>query len=188
MTEAMTEIVPPEGTPPGKDETVMNTNRTNQIAADQTLADGLTKNAGILGTFGFGGKQLKPADVVLVLQGRIAAQQAATAAKAGLNAAATTLDNELTNTRALIKAVKQALRALFVDDITTLATFGLAPNKVTIPKPATKVAAATKAKATRVARGTKGPKARLAITVPAIAEPATQPAAPATPAPATKPQ
>jgi hypothetical protein len=67
--EAMTEHGAPEGTPFGKETTIMNTNRTSQTAADQQLADGLTKNAGILGTFGFGGKQLKPADVVQVLQG-----------------------------------------------------------------------------------------------------------------------
>lgn len=139
-------------------------NRTSQIAADQQLADGLTKNAGILGTFGFGGKQLKPADVVQVLQGRITAAQTATAAKASLGAAAKAAASELTSTSALIKAVKQALRALFANDATTLATFGLAPNKVPAPKPATKVAAAAKAKATRVARGTKGKKAKLAVT------------------------
>ena len=139
-------------------------NRTNQIAADQQLADGLTKNAGILGTFGFGGKQFKPADVAQVLQGRITAMQAATAAKAALSAAAKAVQGELTSTGALIKAVKQALRALFAHDATTLATFGLAPTRVPAPKPATKVAAAAKAKATRVARGTKGKKAKLALT------------------------
>jgi hypothetical protein len=163
--EAMTEHGAPEGTPLGKETRVMNsTNRTNQTAADQQLADGLAKNAGILGTFGFGGKQLKPADVAQVLQGRITAAQAATAARAGLSAAAKTAHSELTSTSALIKAVKQALRALFADDIATLATFGLAPTRVPAPKPATKVAAAAKAKATRVARGTKGKKARLAVT------------------------
>ena len=138
-------------------------NRTNQIAADQQLADGLVKNAGILGTFGFGGKQLKPADVVQVLQGRITTAQAANASRAALNGAATAAQSELSSTAALIKAVKQILRALFVNDTTLLATFGLAPIKVAAPKPATKVAAATKAKATRAARGTKGKKAKLAI-------------------------
>src|ERR1700722_2302342 len=165
-----------------------NTNRTNQIAADQQLADGLTKNAATLGTFGFGGKQVKPADVVQVLQTRITAAQAATAAKGSLTAAATTADNALTSSRALIKAVKQALRALYVDDISTLATFGLAPDKVTNPTPAVKVAAATKAKATRAARGTKGPKQRLEIEAPVQTGAATPPAAPAAPAPAPKPQ
>jgi hypothetical protein len=158
-----------------------NTNRVNQVAADQRLADGLTKNAGSLGTFGYGGKQLKPADVVLVLQGRISAAQAATAAKAGLNAAATTAKTEITSTRGLIKTVKQALRALYAGDITTLATFGLAPDKVPAPKPATKVEAALKAKATRTARGTKGKKQRLEI------PPADETAAPAPPAAATTP-
>ena len=136
-----------------------STNRTNQIAADQALADGLAKNAGLLGTFGFGGKQVKPADVVQVLQGRITTAKAATAAKANLLAAAKAAGDELVNTRALIKAVKQALRALFVDDIATLATFGLAPEKVTPPKPETLVAAAAKAKATRAAKGPTPPAA-----------------------------
>ena len=164
-------------------------NRTNQMAADQQLADGLTKNAGILGTFGFGGKQLKPADVVQVLQGRTTAAQAATAARANLNAAATAAATELTNTRALITAVKQALRALFANDIAMLATFGLAPIKVPAPTPATKVGAAVKAKATRTVRGTKGKKQRLAIKAPAQAEAATPPAAATAPATATnKPQ
>ena len=181
----------PEGTPLRKeDRTVMKTNRTHQIAADQQLADGLAKNAGILGTFGFGGKQLKPADVVQVLQDRIAKAKAATTAKANLNAAATAADDEIRTTRALVKAVKAALRALFVNDIATLATFGLAPDKVPNPKPATLVEAATKAAATRAARGTKGKKARLAIKAEASPQgeaPAATPAEPTNPAPATKP-
>ena len=162
----------------------MANNRMSQIAADQQLADGLSKNAGSLGTFGFGGKQLKPADVVQVIQGRIVKAQAATTAKANLNAAATAADNELRSTRALVKAVKQALRALFVDDIAMLATFGLAPTKVPAPKPETLVNAAAKARATRTLRGTKGPKARL--TVKATAAPQGAPAA-ATPAAGTGP-
>jgi hypothetical protein len=160
------------------------------VAADQQLADGLSKNAGVLGTFGFGGKQLKPADVVQVLQGRIAKAQAATTARANLSAAATAADNEIRTTRALVKAVKQALRALFVDDIAMLATFGLAPDKVTPPTPATLVKAAAKAKATRTQRGTKGPKQRLIV--PATAAPQGAPeagtaTAATAPAPVTKP-
>jgi hypothetical protein len=181
----------PEGTPLRKeDRTVMKNNRTNQIAADQVLADGLAKNAGILGTFGFGGKQLKPADVVQVLQDRIAKAKAATTAKANLNAAATAADDEIRSTRTLVKAVKQALRALFVDDIAMLATFGLAPAKVPTLTPEKLVEKATKARATRAARGTKGKKERLAIKAapaPQGAAAAATPAAPTNPAPATKP-
>jgi hypothetical protein len=168
----------------------MPTNRTTQIAADQALADGLAKNAGSLGTFGFGGKQLKPADVVQILEDRIAKAKAATTARANLNAAATAADDELRTTRALVKAVKAALRALFVDDIATLATFGLAPTKVPALAPATLVKAAAKARATRTARGTKGKKARLAIQAapaPTGAGTSETPTAPATPGPAAKP-
>jgi hypothetical protein len=173
----------------------MNTNKDNratQMAGDQQLADGLTKNAGILGTFGFGGKQLNPADVVQVLQGRITKAKATVSARANLTAAVTSADDEIRSTRALVKAVKQALRALFANDIATLATFGLSPNKVPARKPATLVDAAAKARATRAARGTKGSKQRLTVKADAApqgdAATATPPAAATPPAPATKPQ
>ncbi|HEY8039545.1 MAG TPA: hypothetical protein VIF15_07115, partial [Polyangiaceae bacterium] len=172
------------------EKVIMNGNRITQVAADQKLADGLTMNAALIGTFTIDGKQLKPADVVQVLQGRVTAANAATTARAGLKAAAEAAKTELANTRVLIVAVKQALRLIFGKDINTLATFGLAPRKQTTPKPATKVAATTKAKATRTARGTKGKKQKLAIKAPAApqgaAEAATPPAPATTPAPANR--
>ena len=62
----------------------------------------------------------------------------------------------------------------------TLADFGMSPRKKSVPTPATKVAAAAKAKATRAARGTKGAVEKAAI----HAAPAPAPAAGATPEPA----
>jgi hypothetical protein len=152
-------------------------NRTTQTAADQQLADGLTTNAALIGTLTIAGKQVKPADVVQVLQTRITAGKAATAAKVNLKAAATTAKTTLAETRALIRAVRQALRLMFANDINLLATFGLAPAKQNAPKPAVKVGAAAKAKATRAARGTdKGKKQRKAIKAPVAPTPAPAPA------------
>jgi len=133
----------------------MNGNRTSRMAADQQLADGLAKNAALIGVFVIGGQQVKPADVVQVLQSRVVNAKAVTAARANLTAAVKTAADGNASSRALIKAVKQALRLMFGNDINLLATFGLAPPKVHQPKPATKVVAAQKAKATRKARGTR---------------------------------
>jgi hypothetical protein len=151
-------------------------NRTTQTAADQQLVDGLTTNAALIGTLTIAGKQVKPADVVQVLQTRIAAGKAATAAKVNLKAASNTAKTTLAETRALIRAVRQALRLMFANDINLLATFGLAPTKTPITKPAIKVESAAKAKATRAARGPTGKKQRKAIKAPAAPTPA--PAAP----------
>ncbi|HEY8090503.1 MAG TPA: hypothetical protein VIF09_21730 [Polyangiaceae bacterium] len=155
----------------------MNTNRTNQMTADQLLIDGLTKSAAMIGVFTIAGQQVKPADVIQVLQNRILTAKAANAAKASLNAASTTAKTQITGSRALVKAVKQALRLMFANDVNLLATFGLSPAKVPAPTPATKVAAAAKAKATRTARGTKGKKQAAAIKAPPAATPAQTPKA-----------
>jgi hypothetical protein len=70
---------------------------------------------------------------------------------------------------------------------TTLEDFGYTPRKPRTVKPQTKVTAAAKAKATRTARHTVGPKKKLAIkgtvsatTAPEAAATATTPATPAT--------
>jgi hypothetical protein len=131
--------------------------RTNQIAADQMLADGLTQNAKAFGTLTVGSQPYKAADVVKVLQGRITAQKAVIAAEGTLHGAVATAKKELASTHALVKAVKQSLRIMFSDDVTTLATCGLTPEAIPEPTVATKAAAQVKGKATRQARGTPTP-------------------------------
>jgi len=162
--------------------TTNSESRTNQMAADQALADGLTQNATQFGTLTVGSQKYKAADVAKVLQDRITAQKAVITARGTLNGAVVAAKTQLASSRALIKAVKQALRFMFSNDVTTLAMFGLAPNKAPAQKPATKVAATAKAKATRTLRGTKGKKQKLAITAPAAA-----PATPVVETPAAAP-
>jgi hypothetical protein len=80
---------------------------------------------------------------------------------------------------------------MFAGSIDSLAVFGLKPRKVrAAPKPEDQVAAALKAKATRKARMTMGPKQKAKIkgvvpeTSPETPPPATAPVAPtATPGP-----
>jgi hypothetical protein len=65
---------------------------------------------------------------------------------------------------AFLNAFEALIRIMFANDTTSLADFGLTPRKQRAPKTAQqKAAAAAKAKATRQARGTKGPKAKKAI-------------------------
>jgi hypothetical protein len=91
----------------------------------------------------------------------------------------------------LVTGVMQFVRLQFGDTDAvqgTLADFGMDPTKKAVVPPATRVAAAAKAKATRVARGTKGPKAKAAIHGAPAADP-TVGSAPeaATPTPAATP-
>jgi hypothetical protein len=96
----------------------------------------------------------------------------------------------------LLRGIKQYVLLNWGDSkeaSNTLEDFGYAPRKPRTVKPQTKVAAAAKAKATRTARHTVGPKAKRKITgtapattAPEAAETATTPATSANPAtPAT---
>lgn len=82
---------------------------------------------------------------------------------------------------AFMNAYEGMVRFMFGNDTNALADFGLTPRKVPVPKTATeKAVAAAKAKATREARGTKGPKAKQAIHGNVTATLVVTPAAPAT--------
>jgi hypothetical protein len=161
--------------------TTNSESRNNQMVADQALADGLTQNAKQIGILTIGSQPYKAADVAKVLQARIAAQKAVIAARGTLNGAVAAARTQLASSRALIKAVKQALRLMFSNDVSTLATLGLEPEKEPAPTAATKAAAQVKAKATRAVRGTKGKKQKAAITAPEAAPAAPVAATPAAP-------
>jgi hypothetical protein len=94
---------------------------------------------------------------------------------------------------AFMNAFEALIRLMFGADTASLADFGLKPRKRPGPKTATdKAVAAAKRKATRVARGTLGPKAKKAvhgnITADLVVTPVPSPAkAPEAPAPAPAP-
>jgi hypothetical protein len=90
--------------------------------------------------------------------------------------------------RPVAKAFKQAVLAAYGADPTALADFDLKPRKEPAKTPAIKDAAAKKAKATREALGTMGPKQKKDAKAKLAASAAHGPQAPAaTPAPAETP-
>ena len=119
-------------------------NRTNEIAADQKLIDGLPKHAATLPSF-------------------LIAYEAVQPAKATWQATIQQARSEIAATKSVVSAVKQAILTAFAGQVDTLADFGLTPRKVRVLSPQQKVAAAAKSKATRAARHTTGSVQKQAV-------------------------
>jgi hypothetical protein len=163
-----------------------NPNRTDEITADQNLIDGLNKHAATITSIVLGGATATTKDIVATLQSRINSAKAASSTRASWLAAVQADQAERDRTKTYVSGLKQALLAAFVGQVDTLADFGLTARKPRVSTPEQKLAAATKAKATRAARHTMGKKQKAEIkgTVTPTA-PAT--AAPAAPAPIPTP-
>ena len=139
--------------------------RDQQIAADQALIAGIQKFLTSYPSLPVDGQNMTPTDIVQLLQERINASQAAQTAEAARIAAF----KAETDVRAKTTATRQSLRlmvqGMYSGSPDNLAVFGLKPRKASSETATTRAAAAVKAKATRAARGTKGPKEKLKITV-----------------------
>jgi hypothetical protein len=164
----------------------INANRLNRQAGDQKLADGLTKHRQALAALMIGGASHTVDDILAILQARLAAAGAAESTRATWQTAVKADRDERAKTKTFVSGLRQALLVAFTGSIDALADFGLSPRKLRVLTPEKKAAAAAKAKATRVARHTVGPKKKLAIkgTVPQTA-PAASPAVVTAPAPAS---
>jgi len=153
-----------------------------QQAADQSLIDGFTKHAATVPSFLIGGVLVPTTSIISTLQARITARAAVAPAKAAYQALVQADQTERASSKALVTGAQQAVRVMFAGQIATLGDFGLQPRKVPAPlTPEQRVAKAAKAKATREARHTVGPVAKLQITG-ATPQGATAPAVEATPA------
>jgi len=161
-------------------------------AADQKLADGLTKHATQIGSFLIGGKSMTVANVIAIVISPIAPSKDVEVKRAALEAAIAVEKEARAQSGPTVSAVKKTLQAMFVGQVDVLAEFGLKGPKPRVVPPKTKVAAAARAAATRKLRGTQGPKAKLAVQAPpaevttAVA-PVTSHAPEASPAPAAAP-
>jgi hypothetical protein len=168
--------------------TKVKKNHATQMAADQSMIDGLTKHAATLVTLLVAGSTVKTSDLVTLLQARIAAVKAAIAAKAALMTAVAAMNAELVKTAAQVSGARQALKVAFAGQADQLGDFGLEPPKVRTPLTAEeKAAAAAKATATRKANHPNAGKKSKGTTVAAApaaapAAPAGEPSAPAAPA------
>ncbi len=172
------------------------TNNVKELAADQSLADGLVKHASDIPSLVLGTQTLSNAAMVQRVEKRIANRKAVIAARVAWLAAIATERATRADDRQFIDDLKQTLRARFSTDPAALGDFGLAARKRTKATAKTQVAAAAKAKATRDARGTKGAKQAseihgnvtgVAITPVTAPEAAPAPALAPAPAPAPTP-
>jgi hypothetical protein len=100
------------------------------------------------------GTTLTGAQVVQTLQEQVTASSAIAGAKAAWQAAVKA-DTDPASSLFLTQ-LTQTLRIMYANSVETLADFGIAPPKARVVDPDTQVAAAAKARATRVARHTMG--------------------------------
>jgi hypothetical protein len=145
------------------------------VEQDKKLLAGVEKDLANQ-SFTVSDKTCTSQDVVNVLQGRISKAQAVEAARAALQAALKAHREERAQTAGFVSAFRAIVKGMYSSP-DTLADFGLSPRKSTKRTLDTKVTAVAKIKATRTARGTKGPKAKAKIKGAApAANPTTKPA------------
>jgi hypothetical protein len=138
-------------------------NRTLETVADQRLIDGFIKHSStISGIMIFGAVQ-STQTITGTLQTRIDAAEKALSTKATWK---TALDSERSvrvSTAAFVAAIRQGVLLAFAGQTDVLADFGLTARAKHVATPEELVARTAKAKATRVARHTLGPKQKAAI-------------------------
>jgi hypothetical protein len=173
-----------------------NNKRSDEIAADQKLIDGLTKHAATLTSLFIGGVAVANKDIITTVQPRIDTATAAESTRASWQMAVQASRAERAETKAFVSGLRQALLVAYAGQIDVLADFGLTPRKPRVVSTDTKIVAAAKAKATREARHTLGKKQKSGIhgavpstisvaTGASTSTPAPAPTAPTNPAPVT---
>ncbi len=154
-------------------------NRSAEQIAEQNLIDGLKKHEATLMSLVLAGTTYKTADVITEVQDRINSAQSVISLRAAWRASIASDQDLRDKQKALMSALRAAIRAAFGGSIDVLADFGLAPRKTPVVRtPQQKIESAEKAKATRAARHTMGKNQKAAI------KGTTAPVADAMPAPA----
>jgi len=136
-----------------------------EVTADlaSTVLVGLQKHLAN-GQLTFAGGTFTTAQIEAQLQLLIALRAAVNAARAATTAKVAAETAQAPALRAFMSALVECLRVQFGTQADVLADFGIAPKKARTPLTVeAKAAAAAKREATRAARGTKGPKAKLEI-------------------------
>ncbi len=169
--------------------------RITSQAADQKMIDGFNKHATDIVSLVIGAATIKTADIITVLRARLATSNTVQSTRATWQAAVQADRDERAKTKAYVDGVKQALQVVLSGSIDGLADFGLTARKPRVLTPEQKAVAAARARATRVARGTKGSVQKKAIkgavtatlVVTPVASPPVASTAPAAPAAAAAP-
>jgi hypothetical protein len=153
-------------------------------SGEQKLLVGLQQYLSKVPAITVGAKSFAPADLVTILQERIASSQAVQTATAARSAAVRADRDVRTQTAPVVGALKRVVQGMFPGSPDILAVFGLQPHKVGTKTVATKAAAVEKTLATRKARHTMGAKQKEGIKG---TPPSASTGSAATPAPVTEP-
>ena len=143
----------------------MGKKKGKEVTADLagTLTVGIQKHLAN-GQLTFAGGTFTAAEILSKLALLIALRAAVNAAHAAVTAKVAAETAQAPALRAFMGALVECLRVQFGTQADVLADFGIAPEKARTPLTVeAKAAAAAKREATREARGTKGPKAKLGI-------------------------
>ena len=132
--------------------------RQRQLTLLADMIMGLQKHEQTLPPFILANKQYTAAQMIAELQTRRDATQAVITAKAVWQAAIKIDLDGRASGQQFLKSARQTLLAAFAGSANALADFGLVPPKVRVVSTETKLGAAAKARATRAARHTLGPK------------------------------
>jgi hypothetical protein len=138
-------------------------NRDSIINRIRQAIAGIQKDFSGAATIVLDGVPTKPADATATLSAAVTKIDEAIAAETAFHQAVAEQDAAIATALALLANLKTLVVNQFGKKGAQLADFGMA---TATPKPqseATKAAAVLKREATRLARGTKGPKAKLAI-------------------------
>ncbi len=168
--------------------TSSKTSKSSRASRINAMAAGIQKHFSNLAALQLGNASYTPAALVTLLQSDITLSNKATASRAQL----TTDVQAAKASHATVDPLLRFLHAFVVGQFgdgqssaTILADFGLSPRKVPVKSADAKAKAAAQSKATRVARGTLGPKEKSKVKGVVPAEPpttgGTAAAAPATP-------
>jgi hypothetical protein len=145
--------------------TKSKTTKGTQAALAVKLAAGAQKHLAAGSSLTVGGTLLTLAQIESQLTGFASLRNDVDAARAALQAKLVVETAQTAAINAFISAFVRIVRGMFGNQPDVLADFGLQPTKAKTPLTVEqKVAAAAKRAATRAARGTKGSKAKLAIT------------------------
>jgi hypothetical protein len=137
--------------------------RSAETHADLLLMEGLAKHEAALPSMVIGGKLRSSKDIATIVKTRVDASRAAVSNRAAWLASIQTEDETRVQTAALVSGLRKCVLVAFADQVDVLADFGLTPRKERVDTPEAKRVATERAKATRAARHTMGPKQKAAI-------------------------
>jgi hypothetical protein len=155
-----------------------NVNRTAVQARDTKIVAGIAKRLQSVQSLSLLGTAYTPVSLTALFQSQIGSIGNIAALRAQLKDALQADRALARQMTALVRALRNYLVNVFGSSSEVLGDFGFPFNRTSKAKPATKVAAAVKARATRKARGTMGSKQKKAIkgATPASPSPAATPA------------